>query len=389
MYSPLSPRVSSQYVDGELRFELPARPLGPVRWIGLVLVAFGIVFLWGPAHGLWGSIQQGLRGGFDLADIAFALFEALFVCAGLVPIALGVFVIAGRSRIAWSPEGLRSTEILGPLRWTRRMPREPVRRLAVSAANSAATATTPRREFDGFAILAAEFADGSKRLLAIGYPKATLLHLAEQLKGYVGGGVGSTAGGQVDVVEEADDDEALDALLEQPADSNTRVEESGDDLRLIVPPAGIVHGSSGLFGFAVIWSLIIAVISGMFLYGQLSGRDEMPWFVWLILIGFWGVGVAMFTAAINMGRRTALLTVTRGRLVIETRSLFGSKRREWTPAEIATVRVGPSGMEVNEEPVLELQVHARDGKKEGLLAGREPEELRWMAARVRRALAAW
>jgi hypothetical protein len=385
MYSPLSFQVTSQYVDGELRFDLPVRPLGPLRWIGLVLIAFGIAFMWGPGHDLVGSLQ-GLRDGFKVGDLLFTIFEALFVCAGLVPVGIGVFVIAGRTRIAWSPEGLRSTEILGPLRWTRRMPREPVRRLAVSGATSAATATTPRREFDGFAILAAEFADGSKKLLAIGYPKALLLQIAEQLRSYVGGGAGSMGGAPVEVVEETGDESERDEFLEQPADSNIRIEEHGTDLRLVVPPAGVVKGSSGLFGFAIIWSVIIGLVSAAFVYGQWSGRDDMPWYVWLILLGFWAVGGAFFVAALNMGRRTASITVARGQLVVETRSLFRGKRNEWAAGELVAVRVGGSGMEMNDEPVLELQIYSANGKKEGMLAGRDDEELRWMASRLRRAL---
>jgi hypothetical protein len=43
---------------------------------------------------------------------------------------------------------------------------------------------------------------------------------------------------------------------------------------------------------------------------------------------------------------------------------------------------------MNDEPVLELQIYSANGKKEGMLAGRDDEELRWMASRLRRALRA-
>ena len=66
--------------------------------------------------------------------------------------------------------------------------------------------------------------------------------------------------------------------------------------------------------------------------------------------------------------------------------LFGAKRWDWPREEIADIRAGPSGMEVNNRPVLELQVHPRSGKKAGFLAGRDEAELRWMATRLRRAL---
>jgi hypothetical protein len=73
-------------------------------------------------------------------------------------------------------------------------------------------------------------------------------------------------------------------------------------------------------------------------------------------------------------------------LRIETKNLFGTKQLEWRRDEIAAIRADTSGMEVNNRPVIELQIHPLSGKKVGLLAGRKEEELRWMATRVGRAL---
>ena len=136
MYTTLQPAFTTQYADGELQFDLPVRPLGGARWLGFVPIAFGLFFLWRPAQWFADALQKVLRGDVDIAEIGFALFGLLFVIAGLIPIVLGLWFIAGRCRIGWSPSGLRVTEMLGPLRWTRRMPHEPVQRLAVSAAAS-------------------------------------------------------------------------------------------------------------------------------------------------------------------------------------------------------------------------------------------------------------
>jgi hypothetical protein len=62
------------------------------------------------------------------------------------------------------------------------------------------------------------------------------------------------------------------------------------------------------------------------------------------------------------------------------------KRREWPLNEIKTVRVGPSGMEVNDVPVPELQIHGHQDKLFGLLAGRDKQELTWMATVLRQAI---
>ena len=53
---------------------------------------------------------------------------------------------------------------------------------------------------------------------------------------------------------------------------------------------------------------------------------------------------------------------------------------------LSAIRADASGMEVNDVPVIELQVHPAAGRKAGFFAGRDSEELRWMATELRRAL---
>jgi hypothetical protein len=53
---------------------------------------------------------------------------------------------------------------------------------------------------------------------------------------------------------------------------------------------------------------------------------------------------------------------------------------------LTAIRADASSMEVNHRPVIQLQIHPRAGKKVGLLSGRNEDELRWMATRLRRAL---
>ena len=101
---------------------------------------------------------------------------------------------------------------------------------------------------------------------------------------------------------------------------------------------------------------------------------------------FWIIGVALLISAINMGRRTAVLLAEAGHLRVTAQSLFGARQWEWGPGELREVRAGPSGMRVNNRPVLELQIQPTVGRKVGLLAGRDEDELLWMAARLHRAL---
>jgi hypothetical protein len=90
--------------------------------------------------------------------------------------------------------------------------------------------------------------------------------------------------------------------------------------------------------------------------------------------------------AINMGRRRAVFAVVGETLMVLQTGIFGSKRREWKSEHIADIRTGPSGMKVNNMDVIELQILQRNGKKFGMLAGREVPELQWLATLLRRAL---
>ena len=87
-----------------------------------------------------------------------------------------------------------------------------------------------------------------------------------------------------------------------------------------------------------------------------------------------------------MGRRRATLSVESGALRVTQTTLFGTKQREWRLREIAAIRADASGMAVNNVPIIELQIHPRVGKKAGFFAGRDEQELRWLATELRHAL---
>jgi hypothetical protein len=66
---------------------------------------------------------------------------------------------------------------------------------------------------------------------------------------------------------------------------------------------------------------------------------------------------------------------------------FGTKERLLPRAELAAICIGPSGMAVNDRPVMELQFHLHAPKKRvGCLSQLTDEELRWLAYELRRRL---
>jgi hypothetical protein len=94
----------------------------------------------------------------------------------------------------------------------------------------------------------------------------------------------------------------------------------------------------------------------------------------------------MMLAAVNSGKRRTAIAVAGDGLLIISDSIFGRKRREWLASQIDQIRCGDSGVEVNDVPLKELQIHPRSGRKFGLLSERSEEELRWLAYELNQAL---
>jgi hypothetical protein len=178
-----------------------------------------------------------------------------------------------------------------------------------------------------------------------------------------------------------------------PAGSNILCETFPDGVTVQIPPAGVWKGSKGLFVFAILWLAIVGPISLCLiggLFGAIGVQAKKPdanalWIVPLMMSIFWAVGIGMLLAAINMGKRKAALAVTGGSLMVIQTGLFGSKKRQWEPGEVEAVCTGPSGLEVNDEPVMELHIHDGGGKF-GLLCGRTDAELEFIARTLRQAL---
>jgi hypothetical protein len=186
------------------------------------------------------------------------------------------------------------------------------------------------------------------------------------------------------------DDEAEDIPPSKPADSKIIIERFPDGLTIQIPPAGLWRGTHGLFLMSLIWNgfmlVITTVMIGVLLDGN-ANKDKPGWALFAFLSLFWLAGIGIFLGALNMGRRRAAIAVTGGTLMIIQTGIFGSKQREWPPGDVGAIRTGPSGMTVNDRPVLELQIFGGGASKFGLLAGRRDDELYWLAYELRVVLA--
>ena len=133
----------------------------------------------------------------------------------------------------------------------------------------------------------------------------------------------------------------------------------------------------------------LGVITAIMLSAFLSKGAQDPKAIWAIpaFLGlFWLAGIGLLLGGLNMGLRRAAIAFTSGTLMVIQTGLFGSKQRQWMYDAVAAVRAGPSGMTVNDQPVLELQIFGKEPSKFGMLAGRGDPELLWLASELREAL---
>ncbi len=371
-----------------VRFRLPRRRLGAGWLVSWFFTLFGLGFATVvPAMSVWNALNRG--GGLDAFDIVWLVAQVPFMLAGLAFVVLGHVIRRSRCIVELTRDALKVTESTGLVWWSWSCPRDAITGVKIYKANLQ-TNGRPIKEgpLKDASVVRVETSEGPRLLIGVGYPLATCTAVAQAL------------GERLDVPVEAADEEAvlLTALgpvgiappppLEQPEGSNIEVEQFDDGVTLKVPPAGI-RGTKGLFSFSVFWLAFISVFTAIFLGAFLSNPQKVDgpiWVIPLVISIFFLVGFAMLAGALNMARRRAVLAVVDRSLMVLQTGLFGSKRREWTAGEIQRIVCGPSGMSVNNRPVMELQIHPTNGKKFGLLAGRDNDELRWMAGLLSRTL---
>jgi hypothetical protein len=132
--------------------------------------------------------------------------------------------------------------------------------------------------------------------------------------------------------------------------------------------------------FGLFWTGFVA----LFTVAMVSMDVPLPMYLFISI--FWAVGLSMLLAAVNLARKQAVLDVVHDTLLVTRQGLFGRSQHEWRTEDLADIRVDHSGMSVNNQPVLNLQVVPREGRVLGLFTGRDEAELHWLAAELRTAM---
>jgi hypothetical protein len=386
MPAALPPEIDVVTTATGERYEMPARQIGCVKVVAIPMVVIGLVFLFAGCYtsfiegGLWGLIRgwiDGSTAGVPV-DVVMALFGLPFIASGFGSVYLGVMLFGGHSVIELRDDCLIATQRSGPFRWRRKIPLNRIGKLQVKSANADESAVVI-----GAALSALNVVTPGGRMynLAWGYPKVMLRKLAnhlsarcESVKGarLIEDGAGieveETLMGQdqlADAVEQAEgqgrglEDEGIPP---QPAGSTIFMETHDAGITVTVPPVGIRKGGKGMFGFSVFWNGFMVVFTAGWFSSGVKGVSDL-----LIVLGFltlfWSIGIWMLVASINAGRRRAILDVVGDTLLITRKNIFKTRQQEVARDNIQSIRRDKSGVEVNDVPILNLQVRLREGKK--------------------------
>jgi hypothetical protein len=425
----LPPEITTQQTGDSVRFILPLRDLKYGKWIagallivGLLVIPCTIFTLYSLAASFF-NLPAPAHNRFGGVAFFFCVFGAPLTWGGFAPLWWGIVSFWGHREIEVNRDYLLTVERCGPFWRSKRWRVENIGSFQIRPLSNSDEPPPPIDLAAEFNALVIHPRSGKQGMVAWGYSIALLNSLAAALvdrcnqaaevKGFAnasqeereviyywgaGAKTSNLKSGSSDLTSEDELDEDLDEEdweddtdaelpATRPPTTTIRFDshESGD-LTITIPPAGLIKGSKGLFLFGLIWSSVMTLFTSLIILAVVNNpkqKNDMPWFGYAIFGLFWLIGIGLLLSGINMGRRRAAIALVSGQLMAIQTGIFGSKKREWPLEELAEIRVGPSGMEVNKQPINELQIVDKKNSKFGLLSERNDAELRWLASELK------
>ncbi len=385
-----------QTLDG-VRYALPRRELGVIGQIAwpVALIAGAVAVI--PTIVAAALVVSASRGGSSPAGTIGAVAFALVCLVAASPVcSIALAAAIGRTEIDVTKTRIRRLERAGPLRWGRAIAVDTVNALAMRSSGGEPGAL---RDIGGITALCGS--DLTKRAVAIGYPASVLAPITREIGAFLGVPVEIDRDARMrddedDLLGDAPHEGALDGVplyapTDPPKGSRAHVTRADGELSIRLDARGLWK-TKGIFPFAVIWNVFVLAVGGLLMYSAVWGRGGFGaiGFGGLVLSVFLIVGVFVMYWGIRLGTRRAIIDVVGDGLLITQKTAFGDEQHTWTGDQIRTIRVGPSGTKVNDEPVLELQVRVRLGSgatdKHGFFMERDDPVLEWIAAELRAAL---
>ena len=398
-------------------WELPRRELGEFGkfgWLMIAVCAVGFLFLliW---SAVWlmvgiGFVVDGKLWGLGIAAIGLIGVVAMFYLARLGM--LGWYLVQSKTscHVEVGSKFLFSNEPLGFFTWRRKCEIDAIKQLNIERSGTGKYSNDESKlGFAGELMTIRATTNSKPFLVAPGYRheilSPLLTEIGDELNRHRGGSPieilpGVSESTLMDSPNQYDlsvsgiqqEQEGKVTLRQQPADSSIEIHDTGENKAYRVLPMGIKKGSKGLLGFSIFWNLFMLVFTVIFIVIHKMG--ELPKeltalgasIVGLFFLVFWMVGILSLVSTINAGRRTAMLGIADGQLFVERKSIFGTKWIEVPIDNVRKINVGPSGTEINNVPVLELQIHESEGCKHGLLSQLANDDLYWLAQELTAAI---
>ncbi len=383
---------------GSTRYTLPAPPVALGTKIGLLIFALS----WESFSIFWICIASGFLDphrraqGFPLPGLGFGCFGLPFVLIGLLLLgAAFIQFLPSRTEVTVDGDTLTILQVNGPIRRTKRVAINTIRELRVDQINASINfvSRTNTRPTPAPVAILIETGAGRPVPIGSGHPRDFLLAFAGELGqscAIAAPRVGQTAPiAVVDVPPQAVPDPQNPTVTELPAGSNIQFMPTPDGFTLMLPPIGFRRSKqSGLLFFGIIWLGFIVLFTLLMIFGKPSPKNHQPiWIGFLFLIPFWAVGIGILCAAIQLALRRAVLVADADTLVFTQKGPIRSTEKQWPRSQISAVRVDASGTEVNDRPLIQLQLLNPQGKKLiGLFTGRPLDELEYLASQLRQSL---
>jgi hypothetical protein len=380
---------------------LPARNI-KATWVGWPIVAVALVLLLFMLGWMAGPIIFGLdmiQNGNPIGwlPVAFASTGLIGFFFGMRALVLGIKVLNNRTQAKILIKGkyLYSIEKLGWFDWKRKIKLDRIRHLRIKDTSYLGKGNRKGDSFPGGWTGLVATLDKTEFVIALGYSEETTNQLAKTLSAQIGKVIHSAS------VDGTTDKETLLAgptsipvyegvekipAPAQPADSRVIVHRDGSHA-YEVPAMGLRGVAGFLILFSVVWNVIVGFIGFQTLRDLLAGQKHD--ILYELIIGVLLIaGIGLLVYGLYLARRSVMIGILDGQVFIERKSFLGTKWIEFAASEVKRIFVGRSGVEINDEPVLELKIDFVDGdrKQERLLAQLDDAELRWLSRELNREL---
>ncbi len=387
-----------EIADG-VRYILPDRVLGGGHVFGAAVIVAGVVVLLG---GVWWSLTVLFNSMPPWPDVLISLIGPVAIMLiGAVLWISGQFIAAGRTVLEFrggQPASLHRIERAGVLRWRSRARLARLRRLRV-AVGLTEDETIDEAITSGLtmplASLLAEYESGETTRLLIAYPPQWIEEVAYDLAGRLSAHPARQQSDPIEVLTAGAADETdpeaqqraapgTNVGWSQPPESTIEISRTRDGITIVIPPRSMWRDRKGVSAHSALSGMLAAITASA------VGFVNSPWYVSTGIAAFWGIGSLFVLAAVAVGRRSALIDIIEDResksLLLTQKSYFKIIQRGWSREELRAIECSPSGMEVNDKPVMELRITPASGGTVSYFTGRDEDELQWLAHTLRQAL---